>query len=433
MTALHLSKIGSKMTNKVGVRAIMHDIQEVLNSGLNQYVNLSAGNPAILPQVYEMWEEALRDIVNDKQLKNLISQYGSSYGTYELIDCIREYFFRNYRIELDREQVLITSGSQNLFFLAINSFCGTSKEGRVKKALIPMLPDYAGYSGVALEEAIIEGIPPIVSKLDHHTFRYEFNKQAFKDKIAQDPDIGAVVLSRPNNPSGNILSKEAVHFISQVCKDYNIPLLIDSAYAPPFPAMNFVEMNPIIHDNIIHCMSLSKAGLPGERIGIAIGKSDFIKVMEAFQSNILIHSSRLGQRMVVNTLKNGKLPGISANYIRTHYKQKHDYLKNLLTTRMPDDIPWYLHKAEGSLFGWLWLEGLPFSDNDLYNKLKAENLIVVPGGSFFHGNRSCPHNQECIRISLTATDEELKKGIDILSSVVKKVYSSDFICETEKI
>lgn len=116
MNALHLSKIGNKMTNKVGVRAIMHDIQEVLNSGLNQYVNLSAGNPAILPQVYEMWEEALRDIVNDKQLKNLISQYGSSYGTYELIDCIREYFFRNYRIELDREQVLITSGSQNLFF-----------------------------------------------------------------------------------------------------------------------------------------------------------------------------------------------------------------------------------------------------------------------------------------------------------------------------
>lgn len=116
MTALHLSKIGNKMTNKVGVRAIMHDIQEVLNSNLNQYVNLSAGNPAILPQVYEMWEEALKDIVNDKQLKNLISQYGSSYGTHELIDCIREYFFTNYRIKLEREQVLITSGSQNLFF-----------------------------------------------------------------------------------------------------------------------------------------------------------------------------------------------------------------------------------------------------------------------------------------------------------------------------
>jgi valine--pyruvate aminotransferase len=433
MTTLHLSRIGNKMTNKLGGRAIMHDIQEVLNSDLNQYVNLSAGNPAILPQVYEMWEEALKDIVNDKQLRNLISQYGSSYGTHELIDCIREYFSTNYHIKLDREEVLITSGSQNLFFLALNSFCGTNKEGRVKKALIPMLPDYAGYSGVALEEGIIEGIPPIVSKLGKHMFRYEFNERAFKNKIAQDPDIGAVVLSRPNNPSGNILSEEAVQFISQVCKDYNIPLLIDSAYAPPFPAINFVEMNPIIHDNIIHCMSLSKAGLPGERIGIAIGKSDFIKVMEAFQSNILIHSSRLGQRIVVNTLKSGQLAEISANYIRAHYKQKHECLKNLLTTYMSDDVPWYLHKAEGSLFGWLWLEGLPFSADDLYNKLKAKNLIVVPGESFFHGSQSSSHNQECIRISLTATDEELKKGIHILSSVVKKIYSSNSIFETKKI
>lgn len=100
---------------------------------------------------------------------------------------------------------------------------------------------------------------------------------------------------------------------------------------------------------------------------------------------------------------------------------------------MPDDISWYLHKAEGSLFGWLWLEGLPFSDNDLYNKLKAENLIVVPGGSFFHGSQSSSHNRECIRISLTATDEELKKGIHILSSVVKKIYSSNSILETGNI
>lgn len=50
---------------------------------------------------------------------------------------------------------------------------------------------------------------------------------------------------------------------------------------------------------------------------------------------------------------------------------------------MPDNIPWYLHKAEGSLFGWLWLEGLPFSDSDLYNRLKAENVIVVPGAHSF--------------------------------------------------
>ena len=50
-------------------------------------------------------------------------------------------------------------------------------------------------------------------------------------------------------------------------------------------------MEPIFNEQIIHCMSLSKAGLPGERIGIAIGPSRYIKVMEAFQSNAAIHSS----------------------------------------------------------------------------------------------------------------------------------------------
>lgn len=53
---------------------------------------------------------------------------------------------------------------------------------------------------------------------------------------------------------------------------------------------------------------------------------------------------------------------------------------------MLDDIFWYLYKVEGLLFGWFWLEGLFFSDSDLYNKLKVENLIVVLGGLFFYGS-----------------------------------------------
>ena len=43
-----------------------------------------------------------------------------------------------------KENVLITAGSQQLFFLAINSFCGMGSGSVMKKALIPMLPDYSG-------------------------------------------------------------------------------------------------------------------------------------------------------------------------------------------------------------------------------------------------------------------------------------------------
>ena len=54
-----LSKIGEKMNEKTGVRAVMNDIQEVLAGGERSYINLSAGNPMILPGVSAMWKSAL--------------------------------------------------------------------------------------------------------------------------------------------------------------------------------------------------------------------------------------------------------------------------------------------------------------------------------------------------------------------------------------
>ncbi|MED4785471.1 valine--pyruvate transaminase [Bacillus atrophaeus] len=422
---LKLSQIGQKMSRKVGVRAIMGDIQEVLASGSDQYTNLSVGNPSILPEVTAVWESKLKELLLGEAFPSIISQYGSSYGTDELIESVVRFFNNEYGLTLDRSNVLITAGSQNLFFLAINAFCGVGADSKLKKALIPMLPDYSGYSGVALDETMIEGISPIVSKLDDHTFRYELDKEAFLEKMYNDPDIGAVVLSRPNNPCGNILSEEDVEAISKVCGELNIPCLIDSAYAPPFPAINFVEMEPVFHESIIHCLSISKTGLAGERVGIAIGSAAFIQIMEAFQSNASIHSSRLGQCMVAAAINDGSLVSVSKTSIRPYYKKKFAVLEEALINAMPLDKKWFLHKGEGSLFAWIWFEDLPVGDMELYETLKAHYVIVVPGSSFFHNtSKRTDHEQRCIRISLTVSDEEMRKGIKTLAAVISSIYDA---------
>ncbi|MEC1534844.1 valine--pyruvate transaminase [Bacillus sonorensis] len=418
----NLSLIGQKMNKKTGVRAVMGDIQEVLADGSKQYTNLSAGNPMILPEAAAMWESALADLLEDGKIAPIISQYGSSYGTDELIQSIVRFFSEHYDLELQKENVLITAGSQQLFFLAINSFCGPGSDFVVKKALIPMLPDYSGYSGTALDLSIVEGIPPLIHKLDRHMFRYELDRESFLRKMRNDHEIGAVVMSRPNNPCGNILTEEDVRFISEACREANVPLFIDSAYAPPFPALNFIDMEPVFNDQIVHCMSLSKAGLPGERIGIAIGHSRYIQVMEAFQSNTAIHSSRLGQYMAAAVVNDGRLAAVSQHEVRPYYEKKFRLLKDTLFAVMPDDIKWYLHKGEGGLFGWLWFENLPASDIELYRQLKAKHVIIVPGASFFHHMSShLPHARECIRISLTAADEDIKRGVGLLVEVVREM------------
>ncbi len=211
--------------------------------------------------------------------------------------------------------------------------------------------------------------------------------------------------------------------IAALAAPYDVPVFIDSAYAPPFPALNFTDMSLIFGENIIHCTSLSKAGLPGERIGIAIGDERVIQVLESFQTNASLHSSRYGQAIAARAINSGALAEIAEQVIRPFYRNKFGVVENTLDAAMPKDLPWFLHRGEGAIFAWLWLQDLPISDWEFYQELKQVGVIVVPGSTFFPGlKEEWAHKQQCLRISLTGSDEELVTGMRRLAKVAEQVY-----------
>jgi valine--pyruvate aminotransferase len=187
-------------------------------------------------------------------------------------------------------------------------------------------------------------------------------------------------------------------------------------------------MTPQFGGNLLHCLSLSKAGLPGERIGVAIGDPELIEVLESFQTNLCIHSPRYGQAIAARAIASGKLGHIAENVIRPHYQQKFSVLEETLDANMPKEIPWFLHRGEGAIFSWLWLKDLPISDWELYQELKKEDVIIVPGSTFFPGlQQEWQHKHQCVRISLTATNEEIATAMRRLASVVEKVYQGSVV------
>ena len=233
-------------------------------------------------------------------------------------------------------------------------------------------------------------------------------------------DTGFVLFSRPCNPTGNVLTDDEVQRIAGLAN--TIPVFIDSAYAPPFPALNFTDMTPVLAPNVVHGISLSKAGLPGERVGIALGDAATIRVLESFQTNLCIHSSRYGQAIAAKAIASGALGEISNTVIRPHYQQKFAVIEATLDEAMPN-VPWYLHRAEGSIFAWLWLQDLPMDDQTFYQSLKRYGVIIVPGSPFFPGLRDdWPHKHQCFRISLTDTAERIATAIRRLASLTEKVY-----------
>jgi len=416
-----LTQIGNQMSSLTGVRAIMKDIVETLQGGSGQdFINLSAGNPLILPEVEQLWRDCTADLLASSEYGEVVCRYGSSQGYGPLITAIAKDFHRRYGLNLSDRNILLTPGSQSLYFYAANAFGGYSASGELKQIVLPLSPDYTGYGGVSLvPEALIAYKPTLDINPSAHQFKYrpDFGKLEITE------NTGCVIFSRPCNPTGNVLTDDEVKKIAALAAPYDVPVLIDSAYAPPFPALNFTEMTPIFGENILHCMSLSKAGLPGERIGIAIGDTELIGALEAFQANMCIHPSRYGQALAARAINSGALVEISEQVIRPFYQSKFTVLETTIAQAMPNDLPWFLHRGEGAIFAWLWLQDLPVTDWEFYQQLKQVGVVVVPGSPFFPGLREeWSHKHQCLRISLTASDQEIETGMQRLARVAEQVY-----------
>ncbi|MCD8489163.1 MAG: valine--pyruvate transaminase [Desertifilum sp.] len=418
-----LTQFGDRMNHLTGVRAIMKDIQETLRAGKGrEFINLSAGNPVILPEVEQLWRECTLDLLSGPEYGEVVCRYGSAQGYGPLIEAVVEDFNRRYGLQISDRNVLVTGGSQSLYFLAANAFGGYNAQGQLKRIVLPLSPDYTGYGGMCLTPEALYAYKPA---LEIDTAAHRFKYRPDFEQLQIDPDTGFVLFSRPCNPTGNVLTNTEVRQLVDLAASHDVPVLIDSAYAPPYPCLNFTDMSLVFGENVLHCTSLSKSGLPGERVGIAIGHERLIQVLESFLTNLCLHSSRYGQAIAARAIRSGQLGQLSLEVIRPYYQNKLAILEATLDRAMPNDVPWFLHRGEGAIFAWLWLNELPMSDWEFYQKLKQVGVILVPGNSFFPGLRdNWQHTQQCFRISLTASDTELETAMQRLAEVVQQVYQA---------
>lgn len=125
---------------------------------------------------------------------------------------------------------------------------------------------------------MFRGIRPGIRMLDGHTFKYVIDF----DRLDIRPETAAVCMSRPTNPTGNVVTDEELDRLREMASRAGVPLMIDNAYGPPLPNICFVPVKPAWDENMILTMSLSKIGLPGTRTGIVIARPDVIRPWSAW-------------------------------------------------------------------------------------------------------------------------------------------------------
>lgn len=412
------SIFGNKFTQHSGITELMDDLNEGVQGG-DDILMLGGGNPAAIPEIQTRLTELMQTLLSEGKLTNTLANYDGPQGKDTFLAALAELFNDLYDWDLSAENIMLTNGSQNAFFYLFNLLAGNFSEGKKKKILFPLAPEYIGYGDASVSEDAFVALRPKITELEDGLFKYNVDFDALE--IADD--IGAVCVSRPTNPTGNVLTDQEILRLDKLARAHNVPLIIDNAYGTPFPNIIFAEATPFWNSNTILCLSLSKFGLPGARCGIVIANPVIVKAMSNLSGIMALSPGGIGPEIALPLVKSKEIIKLSNDFIRPFYQQKAEKAVALLQSKITNPN-FRIHKAEGALFLWLWFKDLPISSNELYKKLKAQGLLVVSGHYFFPGlDQGWQHTQECIRLNYAQEDSVVERGVTILADTINELYA----------
>jgi len=415
-----VSKFGKKVFKRSGISQLMDDLGHALAAG-GKVRMLGGGNPAHIAAVEEQFRESMMGLLREQgRFERVIGDYDPPQGNREFIKAMCGLLRQEYGWDIRPENIALTNGSQSSFFILFNIFAGPFEGGLNKKILLPLTPEYIGYCDVGLVEDIFIAGKPEISHIDDHIFKYHVNF----DLVHITDDIGAICVSRPTNPTGNVLTDAEVEKLSALAAANNIPLIIDNAYGTPFPNIVFTEAKPLWNQNTILCMSLSKLGLPGTRTGIVIGSEQVIAMVSEMNAIMSLAPGSIGPAVATNLVRTGEILRLSREVIRPFYQHRAAEAAEQLLESL-DGLDFHLHKPEGAFFLWLWLRGLPITDHELYERLKRRGVLVVPGRYFFPGlKEEWKHKYECLRVNYSQDKETVGQGLKLIADEIKKAYNA---------
>jgi len=378
-------------------------IREILkNSSAPGIIPLSAGNPAPDAFPYDDIREISKSLLEDTPVEAL--QYSVTEGYPPLREHLRKYMGEKHHVGTEADQVLITSGAQQVMDLLTKtllnegdtvlceapSFIGslnTFRSYRAKLRGIPMEPD--GVSIEGLRQALEE----------EKNIKYFYTIPNFQ------------------NPSGITMSLEKRRQVYELCRDYNVLILEDNPYGDlRFSGEDLPSIKSFDKEGVVmYAGSFSKVISPGMRVGYAIGPQEVVQKMVVCKQGEDVHSNIWAQ-IVCHRIMSQRDYEAHLGRLREIYRRKSSVLKQAMEEHFKPLITW--NEFEGGLFAWCTLpEGVDMLD--FVKRGTERKVCVVPGTAFLTDeSEAC----QAFRINFsTPTDEQLREGIRILGEIVREM------------
>jgi valine--pyruvate aminotransferase len=417
MSTPTFSDIGRRLAGPSGIQELMDDCGEALTLYPDMRM-LGGGQPAAIPEVQTLWRQRMGQMLGEAaSFDKMLLNYDPPSGNPAFREAIAGFLKRECGWQVSRENIAVVPSSQTGFFLLFNLLAGDSPTGK-RRILFPLLPEYIGYANQALCEGQFTAVLPRIEQRGEHEIKYHIDFE----KLHLTPDIAAMCVSCPTNPTGNVITPDEFTRLRDLARQHGIPLMIDNAYGHPFPGVIHGPWRPAWEPGMIFSISLSKVGLPGVRTAVIVADPAIVKALSNMNAIASLANGNVGQALLTPLLKDDQLLRLGSDVIRPFYQERSDFAKGVLAHALGEEVPWALHVQEGAFFLWLWLKDLPIPAAELYRRLKARKVLVIPGHYFAYGlDQEWRHPHECLRLTYSQPQAIVQEGLEILAEEVKAV------------
>ncbi len=362
-----------------------------------QVFHLNIGQPDI-----ETPKEMFEAIANYREK---VLSYGPSGGLLELRLAVADYY-RRAGIDVDLDNVWITSGGSEAILFAMMAVCDPGDE------IIVFEPFYTNYNGLAVMSQV--KLVPLTTRVENG-FHLPTLKQ-IESRITRK--TRAILINSPNNPTGTVLSEEEMYILYKVCRKRGLFLLSDEVYRE-FVYDGRIQTSalslPQMQDQVIVLDSISKRfSACGARVGCIINRNK--KVMNEI---IKFNQARLCPPTIeqVGAVAAYKHFDSYIKPVITEYEHR----RNFLFDGLKGIEGVYGHKPEGAFYTVL---RLPVRDADrfcrwLLNGFQHDGrtVMLAPANGFYSSKKKGLNE---VRIAYVLKEDDLRAALMVLDAALKK-------------
>lgn len=337
----------------------------------------------------------LYELLTEKQINQLINirlGYGQTNGSLDLREAIAKL-----NPTATRENILVTNGSAEANFISIWSMLNPGDE------YVLMLPNYMQTWGIAQSFGV--KVKPFYLKEE-----LEWQPDLEELKSLVNSKTKMISVCNPNNPTGSILSEEAVKCILDLATDTKAYIHSDEVYRGA--ELNGIETPTFygLYEKVIVVAGLSKAySLPGLRMGWIVAPEEIAEKAWSYHDYTSISSGVLGQQIATWSLQ----PELRTKILERNRKMLNENLKIFLEwTQERSKLFHYIPQKAGAMSFIRYF--LDINSTDLTERLRKEKSLLIVAGD-------CFGMDGYLRLGIGSEKEYLIKGLDLLAEMLEEL------------